>query len=693
MSWRTASEIIGFLAITGVLCIAIGWLLRGLMDGSRRGASTEDYLADVSARDRRTATLQQELVAARAEADEALAALHGERDQKDNHELVLAVRERELRTLRDANAQLVADIEHQMATIESLHAQLDDVESLHVAQIDALLAETAAELERRQGATPPEESSSEPLRVVEAAEPGEEPTIELAVVADAGEPSPAADDHEPDGSPVTAPEVDAALADAKRTIDLQARRIRTLRDQLDEAVLRAAGAMGAEAGDGGDGGEEALHLAAALDQPVAAPADEADNSSDDSSDNEAEERADAELAAAQLSAAEERENELSQQLVGMSDELAEATKQGALVQLELEVAQERNRQLSEEAAAAAAAPPVPANHAELATLKEELAVALADLQLARDSEKEAKAAEWDAKVAQQSAADELAEYVAVAAAVAAEPVEEPAELVALREELAQATSSRSAAELAAQTAEAELEAAEQAQSVAGEHAAAATTRAEDAEAQVEALRAELEAARAEATAALEAASGASHPAAEEPDETGEAGEQDHIDLRDGSDLNDELRRSNQEIEELRFRIKQLERVDLASRRLTDKAEVDEAPLEAGSRPAATGAAAAAVRLIANRVPDGGPVQDDLKKVKGIGPKYREQLAESGITSYAQLASLSDGDLEMIAEVIGRDVQKLRDDDWVGQARALHLETYGVEAETALSEASVDETTP
>ena len=686
MSWRTASEILGFLAITGVLCIAIGWLLRGLMDGSRRGASTEDYLADVSARDRRTATLQQELVAARAEADEALAALHGERDQKDNHELVLAVRERELRTLRDANAQLVADIEHQMATIESLHAQLDDVESLHVAQIDALLAETAAELERRHGATPSDESSSEPLRVVEDVEPGEESTIELAVVGDAGEDSSAADDDEPDGSPVTAPEVDAALADAKRTIDLQARRIRTLRDQLDEAVLRAAGALGAEAGDGG---EEAPPIAAALDQPVTAPADEAD----DSSDKEADDRAAAELAAAQLSAAEERQSELSQQLVAMSDELAEATKQGALVQLELEVAQERNRQLSEEAAAAAAAPPVPANHAELATLKEELTVALADLQLARDSEKEAKAAEWDAKVAQQSAADELAEYVAVAAAAAAEPVEEPAELVALREELAEATSSRSAAELAAQTAEAEVEAAEQAKSVAGEHAAAATARAEDAEAQVEALRAELEAARAEATAALEAASAASHSAAEEPDEKGEAREQDHIDLRDGSDLNDELRRSNQEIEELRFRIKQLERVDLASRRLTDKAEVEEAPLEAGSRPASTGAAAAAVRLIANRVPDGGAVQDDLKKVKGIGPKYREQLAESGITSYAQLASLSDGDLEMIAEVIGRDVQKLRDDDWVGQARALHLETYGVEAETALSEASVDERTP
>ena len=61
--------------------------------------------------------------------------------------------------------------------------------------------------------------------------------------------------------------------------------------------------------------------------------------------------------------------------------------------------------------------------------------------------------------------------------------------------------------------------------------------------------------------------------------------------------------------------------------------------------------------------------DDLKAISGIGPKLEKVLNRSGISTYAQLAALTD------AEIADLDVRlglsgRIGRDDWVGQAAAL-----------------------
>jgi NADH-quinone oxidoreductase subunit E len=61
--------------------------------------------------------------------------------------------------------------------------------------------------------------------------------------------------------------------------------------------------------------------------------------------------------------------------------------------------------------------------------------------------------------------------------------------------------------------------------------------------------------------------------------------------------------------------------------------------------------------------------DDLKAISGIGPKLAKVLNRSGISTYAQLAALTDeeiADLDVRLGLSGR----IGRDDWVGQAAAL-----------------------
>lgn len=61
--------------------------------------------------------------------------------------------------------------------------------------------------------------------------------------------------------------------------------------------------------------------------------------------------------------------------------------------------------------------------------------------------------------------------------------------------------------------------------------------------------------------------------------------------------------------------------------------------------------------------------DDLQAVKGIGDVSEERLAEAGVTTLAQIAGWSDDDLETIAAAIKVSPERIRREDWVGQAKA------------------------
>lgn len=65
---------------------------------------------------------------------------------------------------------------------------------------------------------------------------------------------------------------------------------------------------------------------------------------------------------------------------------------------------------------------------------------------------------------------------------------------------------------------------------------------------------------------------------------------------------------------------------------------------------------------------GGP--DDLRAIKGIGPKVQQALEQAGVTRFSQIAAWDDADVDRMAAGIGRAASRIRNDDWVGQARAL-----------------------
>jgi len=67
-----------------------------------------------------------------------------------------------------------------------------------------------------------------------------------------------------------------------------------------------------------------------------------------------------------------------------------------------------------------------------------------------------------------------------------------------------------------------------------------------------------------------------------------------------------------------------------------------------------------------KAPKGEP--DDLAVIKGIGPVAAEQLKEQGITTFAQVAKLSDKDIEKIDANMPFSAEQIR--DWREQAKEL-----------------------
>jgi predicted flap endonuclease-1-like 5' DNA nuclease len=62
--------------------------------------------------------------------------------------------------------------------------------------------------------------------------------------------------------------------------------------------------------------------------------------------------------------------------------------------------------------------------------------------------------------------------------------------------------------------------------------------------------------------------------------------------------------------------------------------------------------------------------DDLRKIKGVGPKLAALLQEMGVTRFAQIAAWSDADIDAIDAKLGRFQGRIRRDDWVAQASLL-----------------------
>jgi large subunit ribosomal protein L21 len=60
--------------------------------------------------------------------------------------------------------------------------------------------------------------------------------------------------------------------------------------------------------------------------------------------------------------------------------------------------------------------------------------------------------------------------------------------------------------------------------------------------------------------------------------------------------------------------------------------------------------------------------DDLTKIKGVGPKAADQLAEQGITSYADLAALDDAAIAKLDEAMPFSAEQIA--EWRDQAKEM-----------------------
>lgn len=62
--------------------------------------------------------------------------------------------------------------------------------------------------------------------------------------------------------------------------------------------------------------------------------------------------------------------------------------------------------------------------------------------------------------------------------------------------------------------------------------------------------------------------------------------------------------------------------------------------------------------------------DDLRRIKGVGPKLVTILADQGVTRFEQIAAWTDADVERVDATLGRFSGRITRDQWVEQAKLL-----------------------
>ena len=139
----------------------------------------------------------------------------------------------------------------------------------------------------------------------------------------------------------------------------------------------------------------------------------------------------------------------------------------------------------------------------------------------------------------------------------------------------------------------------------------------------------------------------------------------HTDLRNVRSERDSLRA---ELARSRARVDELE-AEVAGTAKDAPAPIDP-DLELKLRGRINELEAALANARAASVPPPPPDGNDLKVVKGIGPKIEMLLHSNGITNVAQIAAWTESDISAIAQKIGVKAARIRKEDWVGSAKRL-----------------------
>lgn len=105
----------------------------------------------------------------------------------------------------------------------------------------------------------------------------------------------------------------------------------------------------------------------------------------------------------------------------------------------------------------------------------------------------------------------------------------------------------------------------------------------------------------------------------------------------------------------------------AAANLSNAANTQEVAHASATADAEAGASVAPSTPAQAAEPSGG---DDLTRIKGLGPKIATLLGELGVTSYAQIATWDDAEIDRIDAQLGRFEGRIRRDSWVDQAKLL-----------------------
>ena len=108
--------------------------------------------------------------------------------------------------------------------------------------------------------------------------------------------------------------------------------------------------------------------------------------------------------------------------------------------------------------------------------------------------------------------------------------------------------------------------------------------------------------------------------------------------------------------------------------VAEPAPVAEPAIEAEAAPEPVIATAESVVEAAPAAAPTPTQPDDLKLISGIGPALEKKLRKQGISSYRQLAMLSDKEIVHIEAAI-KAAGRVGREDWIGQAKSLHFQKY------------------
>ena len=102
---------------------------------------------------------------------------------------------------------------------------------------------------------------------------------------------------------------------------------------------------------------------------------------------------------------------------------------------------------------------------------------------------------------------------------------------------------------------------------------------------------------------------------------------------------------------------------------------EETASEAAAAPTKDEAVARMAEIAARTAGDDAAIDDDLKKIHGVGPKLEQLLKSMGITSFRQVARFEPEDIAVVTAALDAFPGRIERDDWMSSAAEQHELAY------------------